>query len=147
MPSYKDLLKTFNGYYIWPKYAAVKLNEYFTTDEFACPCVHSDCNEQRIHTSIVDKLFSLRKELGVPITVTSAFRCGRHQADLANTPGIETAKGTSTHELGQAVDMKCKKMTELYVASYKHFRAIGKAKKFLHVDLRDDKERRWTYGY
>ncbi len=145
MPSYSDLLQVHNGYYTWPKYSSVKFNQYFKTDEFRCRCGYVDCNEQRLSVDMIDKLTSLREEFGAAITITSGFRCKKHQDYLRSVPGVETAKSTSTHELGHAADIKAAELDRLYSLLHKHFRAIGKARTFFHVDLRADRERRWDY--
>jgi uncharacterized protein YcbK (DUF882 family) len=87
----------------------------------------------------------MRKAVG-PLRITSAFRCKEHQASLRKS-GILTAVGTSTHELGDAADILAigKPIDVVLAEAPKHFKAIGIAKTFIHVDLRDDKERRWPY--
>lgn len=144
MPSYKDLLYVQGDYYYWPKFSSVKLSEHFTTDEFSCRCRHTDCNEQRIAVELVDALEDVRKELGASIEITSGFRCRKHQTDLYAGGTVETVL-KSTHELGDAADIKTRLMTNLFNVAKKYFLAIGIAPTFLHVDLRHDKVRRWHY--
>jgi uncharacterized protein YcbK (DUF882 family) len=130
-------------YRVWKK-GELWVSEYFDSEEFECQCSYPDCIEQRIAEELIDKLEGCRREVGKPVVVTSGFRCDKHQADLSNTPGIKTV-AKSTHPLGHAADIKCRLMTPLRAAVESRFKAIGVARTFLHVDLRDDKKRRWTY--
>ncbi len=142
-----------SNYYIWNKgdvYFFDK-NQYFKTSEFACQCKNADCKIQKINKDIVSKLIELRKEINEPLIITSGFRCKKHQDALRNQ-GVNTvvAKTTSTHELGDAVDLSPVRMRikDFLVFCSKKFYAIGIASNFLHLDLRgqkDKKERRWDY--
>lgn len=88
----------------------------------------------------------VRAEYGMPITVTSAFRCGKYQAQLRGSlPPGHTAVGPSTHEYGNALDVQGPDMPKLLNILEKYFMAIGVASTFFHVDLRADKVRRWKY--
>jgi hypothetical protein len=64
--------------------------------------------------------------------------------DLASK-GFETAKGISQHELGNASDLVADDMDALGKIAQDYFSAIGYSKRFIHVDLRADKERYWHY--
>lgn len=138
-----------SNYYIWNKgdvYFFDK-NQFFKTSEFACQCTNKDCKEQRINKDIISKLNSIRKEINEPILVTSGFRCEKHQIALRNQ-GVNTVVAKqSTHELGDAVDVKPTRMrvSDFLNFCIKQFEAIGIAKSFLHLDLRTGKTRRWDY--
>jgi uncharacterized protein YcbK (DUF882 family) len=136
------------GYYTWTKGTDVKLSDHFTTHEFACPCTHPECQEQRLSADLVDRLERFRIALGSPVKVSSGggYRCSRYQADL-RARGYETAKGVSQHELGNAADLASQEHTglELAVQAGFFFRAIGTARTWIHVDTRADKLRRWEY--
>jgi uncharacterized protein YcbK (DUF882 family) len=89
----------------------------------------------------------MRKELGQSIIILSAYRCKEQQEKL-RSEGKQTAKGVSQHELGRAVDLMSNGKTteELVEAAVKAgFKSIGLARGWIHVDLRDDKDRRWNY--
>lgn len=138
-------LKQENGYYVWPKGFRAPLGHFFLTSEFQCLCTNVDCGEQRISVALVEKLEALRKDVCAPIIVTSAFRCRKHQLHLhASLKSGHTARH-STHELGHAADIKTGNMERLDAVLPLHFKAIGIAPRFRHVDLRSDKERRWKY--
>ena len=130
---------------------------YFFTEEFECHCVYPECQkgEQKVAVELIRRLCELREKLMLPILVRSGYRCSRHQADLREG-GLKTASGTSTHELGCAADVMPKEpesnlpskatMKRFLMLAEGLFKSIGVAKSFLHVDLRDDKKRRWTYS-
>jgi len=131
-------------YFYWRKGNFNKLSKNFTSSEFECKGDDTG-NVQKIAKSLVTKLQSLRDELGYSIKITSGYRSPEYQQKLKED-GLQTAKTTSQHELGNAVDMTCKNIKELTELSKKHFKAIGIAKNFIHVDLRSDKERTWSYS-
>lgn len=137
--------------YIFYKNKSIKLSEYFTSTEFECKCNYTECNKQWMSKELVDKLNLVRKEIDEPILITSAYRCSKKQQDLRGS-GIKTAKSKSTHEMACAVDVAIKDMQDpikynnLLKVLETHFKSIGIATNFFHVDLRVDKDkRRWDY--
>lgn len=54
------------------------LSKNFTRDEFECQC--GKCTAQMIDTELVDKLQRIREVLGVPLKITSGYRCIVHNA-------------------------------------------------------------------
>lgn len=132
-----------NNYYIWDKGEETPLSPHFSTKEMNCRCDFPSCQEQRISITLINQLEQVRNAVG-PITITSAYRCPEKQQQLRDS-GIETAVGKSSHELGNAVDMKCGKMWRLEEECDKVFKAMGVANSFIHVDTRDEKIRRWRY--
>lgn len=136
-----------NGYYIWQKGESVPLSAHFTTDEFACPCTHVECQEQRIAQNFVVKVQKVRDGYARPVRIDSGYRCQWHQADLA-AAGYETAKGISQHQLGNAGDLKPYDpagFPDMLAQCEQQFIAIGEAKTWCHCDLRADIARRWYY--
>ena len=127
-----------------------RLSKNFNSDEFDCKCSNQDCVVQTVDDELITKLQKVRDEYAKPLRVTSAFRCSKHQDSLRGK-GIKTAVGQSQHELGRAVDVQPlvsskAAMDALYDVLEKHFKSIGLARSFFHVDMRDDKEkRRWNY--
>lgn len=120
------------------------VGKHFAGAEFDCPC--PSCVETLIDTDLIDRLDALRDRLGAPIRITSGYRCPAHQKFLA-AHGFETAKH-SRHLVGEAADIWTGKQTgeQLEAAARAvGFRAVGVAKVWVHVDLRDDKDRRWLY--
>lgn len=127
----------------WKKGEKQKLGKFFSTVEFSCQCNKTTCVEQMISQELIDRLDKVREELGSPLTITSGYRCEEHQADLRKN--IKGAAKTSQHTEGKAADVRAADMDKLLTLLEKHFKAIGIAKNFYHVDLRDDKIRRWNY--
>jgi uncharacterized protein YcbK (DUF882 family) len=118
---------------------------FFNLREFECKC--GLCARQTISTELVKKLHKIRTELGLPITVTSGYRCAAYQARLRGSlPVGHTAKGRSSHEAGNAADLACRDMDKLLKLCESEFKAIGVASTFVHVDTRSDKLRRWKYA-
>lgn len=116
----------------------------FRATEFDCPC--GQCTETQIDEDLVSKLQQLRDTAG-SIKINSGYRCANYQEELRKR-GYETAKGVSQHELGKAADICIAGLTgpQMEEKAKELFKAIGVGRYFVHVDLRDDKERRWTYA-
>ena len=127
------------------KFTPTSPSEWFSLHEFECKgCT---CNDQLIDSELVIKLDRIREKIGVPIIITSGYRCEKKQGSLREQ-GKETAIGVSQHELGKAIDLTVKDknlMPELLELCKQEFKAIGKSALFIHVDLRIDKERFWSY--
>lgn len=131
----------------YPKKAGVKLSEHFSSSEFDCPCGH--CDSTLIDETLIDRLEKTRGTLGTPLRINSGYRCARYQEEL-RLRGYETATGVSQHELGRAADIMSAKdgvggIEIESAARASGFRAVGVGHSWCHVDLRDDKDRRWEY--
>lgn len=133
-----------NNYYCWDKGETNKLSPSFVTTEFACKCSYPSCKQQLISVELVEKLQKVRETLGVPVKITSGYRCAEHQAYLA-TQGFETAPGISQHVLGNAADVTSSKIYSLGNLLKEQFKAIGEASNWFHVDTRADRSRYWIY--
>ena len=68
--------------------------EYFSLDEFRCPC----CGVVDIEPSFVEKLDKLRRDAGFAFIVTSGYRCAKHNQAVGGAPN-------SAHRLGRAADI------------------------------------------
>lgn len=138
------------NYFVWTKGERKVLAPNFSTPEFECHCADKSCVGQRISVSLVASLQKLAEDIKLPLIITSGYRCAAHQAAL-RASGLETAAGVSQHELGRAVDIQPRPldggtMKRLAERAGLYFKAIGTAKRFIHVDERSDKIRRWTYA-
>ena len=70
----------------------------FSVAEMACKC--DKCGHRADMTDeFMEKIQLLRDKLGVPLKVTSGFRCPDHNAEVS-----ATASRTGPHTTGQAVD-------------------------------------------
>lgn len=124
----------------------IEFADHFRSNEFDCQCSYEDCFFTTVSYSLILRLDKLREMLG-PIKVTSGYRCQRHQDDLRMS-GIKTVTKPSTHQRGSAADVKTGRHTgaELEEAARSvGFKAIGVATDWIHIDLRNNKERRWVY--
>lgn len=136
---------------IWKRGRGHQLTVNFHCREFECLC--GICSDQRLDFKLVARLQAVRDDIGLPLKINAGFRCARKQQMLRDQ-GFETAAGISTHEMGQAADIAFvsesdktpENMAALLAACEKAgFKAIGIAKRWLHVDERADKVRRWGY--
>lgn len=136
-------------FYVWKKGENIKLSQHFNSSEFSCNCKFKECVEQKISSDLIDRLESIREDIGQGLIVTSAYRCSTYQQYLRNTSASSVVATKSQHELGKAADIVPKDGKDvqgkfLEIVS-KYFKTIGLSNKFLHVDLRDDRVRRWNY--
>jgi zinc D-Ala-D-Ala carboxypeptidase len=131
-------------YFIWNKGEDFDLSDNFSSSEFACKCKNDDCVEQRISKNYIEKLQKVREEFGKSITITSGYRCLKHNRSIGSSDTSQHPKGNAADKVVPAADM-----AKLYELCEKHFKAVGDARHrkapFIHTDDREDKERRWTY--
>lgn len=120
-----------------------KLSKWFWSTEF-----DDGISEYTIIDSkLLELLDKLRERVGTPVQITSAYRSPEKQKELKNR-GYKTASTISTHEVGCAVDLFTGEHTgeELeQIARLVGFKSVGVADNWIHVDIRMDKDRRWTY--
>lgn len=124
-----------------------KLSDHFISDEFDCPC--DKCLVTLIDLTLVERLEQVRALLSAPLRINSGYRCQNYQTEL-KLRGYETATGISQHQLGKAADIMASEGdvsggTLEALSRQAGFRAVGVGHSWVHVDLRDDKDRRWTY--
>lgn len=131
-------------YKIWDRHDSINFTKNFNSKEFVCQC--GICKPHKISTELLEKLQQLRDVMGVPLKITSAYRCVNRQASLSKNPNIQTVKN-SQHTLGNAVDVSCNDLDKLFEEAKKLFMAVGdgRSKGFIHVDIRKDKQRVWLY--
>jgi hypothetical protein len=118
----------------------------FKIDEFKC----KHCGENEIEYELIDKLQSLREDLGFSFIISSGYRCEHHPIEKKkNKPG--------THNLGIAVDIACSHKEALQIVSAAEgygFTGIGVNQKgngrFIHLDIAkatDDRPRPHIWSY
>lgn len=71
-----------------------KISEHFSLFEFECPC----CKRVVVNKELVKKLEELRRRTGVPMRITSGYRCANFNSKVAGHP-------FSLHTQGRAVDI------------------------------------------
>lgn len=120
--------------------ASRKITDHFYESEFECKC--GQCKVKgSIDLELVKKLQKVRIKYGQPIRITSGFRCEEHNKRVGGSPN-------SRHLFGEAADVTGEDLDTLYKLLEEEFLAIGDGRlngKFIHVDLRSDRRRRWTY--
>jgi len=111
----------------------VRLSKSFHLREWECSC--SDCKETLVSLDHVKKLQKLRDDLGSPITITSAYRCEKHNKAIGGSTH-------SQHKLGTATDIQVKGMEPTAVQdACEHFDGLGRYDTFTHIDSRGSKAR------
>ncbi len=116
------------------------LNQYFKREEFACKC---GCGFDVVDVELLHVLIDIRETFNQPVRITSGCRCANHNEHVGGV-------ATSQHVRGKAADVQVRGVDPQVVASfldqvYPDRYGIGVAANFVHVDIRDDKPRRWTY--
>jgi len=138
--------------YRWIKGKEYKLSDNFSTYEFECKCDRKDCREQLLRKEMVIKLQKMREQTNEPIRINSGYRCKEYQEKLRKK-GLPTAKKISQHSLGGAADITPARVggspgprfAKFTIIAEGLFDAIGYGKGWLHIDMREDKKRSWTY--
>jgi len=116
------------------------LAKHFKRSEFAC---QDECGFDVVDAELLAVLIEVREVFGQPVTITSGCRCTSHNAHVGGVI-------TSQHVRGKAADIKVAGVATTVVAAYldqmyPNKYGIGAATNFVHIDVRDDKPRRWTY--
>ena len=66
-----------------------QITENFSLREFQCPC----CHTVMLHPKLAASLQKLREAWGRPLTVTSGYRCARHNAEVGGVPNSRHMRG------------------------------------------------------
>ena len=119
----------------------------FTAAELTCKCGCGMLPER----SVMDKIESLRNQLGVPFPVTSAARCPAYNAKVSSTGA------TGPHTTGRAIDIAVgqdKALALVRAALFAGFTGVGVqgkgAGRFIHLDdlpntATSPRPRLWSY--
>lgn len=110
---------------------AFKISEHFTLQEFECPC----CKRVVLNRMLIIKLEELRDRIGIPIKITSGYRCPAYNSKVAG-------HAFSLHTQGRAVDIAAigtekieKHRRTLFGSSY-----YNQSGKYFHLQLDPAKE-------
>lgn len=118
----------------------------FTVDEIKCRC--GECNMADMDTEFMKMLQSIRDEIGVPLPVTSAVRCSKHNQDVSTT-GPNGPHVPHERHGGRAADIHivgANALTLVEIAKRNGMTGIGIAqrgprnKRFIHLDNHDPRE-------
>ena len=125
-----------------------KLSEHFTTEELRCggktpcPLCGGKCD---IKPELLEVLESIREFSGLPIQITSGYRCAAHNVEVGGKP-------SSAHLTGEAADFWVSGDKDRFkfleaIFTYGPIR-VGVGADFLHVDVSHTLpgEVCWLYG-
>lgn len=128
----------------YTKGVKVQLSVHFVSTEFDC---HGSgcCSITLINPKLVERLEQIREHFNAPITISSAYRCQRHNAAVGGAT-------KSRHAMGDAADIIVKGHTPREVAQYAESIGIkgiglyesGSDGYFVHIDVRETKS--FWYG-
>ncbi len=120
--------------------------ECFSDNELRCKC---GCNRNDIDPGFMDKLVVIRKAVGFPMILSSAYRCPEYNRKVSSTgPDGPHTKG--------AVDVLVfgSKAYAVMAAAFRHgMTGIGvsqkgtHAKRFIHLDDLTTPPRPWPWSY
>ncbi len=122
--------------------------QYFTEEELQCH--GQDCcgGQQAMQSEFMVKLVSMRRELGFPLRLSSAYRCPLYNSRVSKTGE------TGPHTTGRAVDIliRGKNAHKLLACALRHgMTGIGVKQKgrqrYLHIDDLDGPTRPWIWRY
>lgn len=113
------------------------LSKHFNRSEFDCKC--NKCTPIAVDYELVNILEDIREHFGVPVKVTSSYRCESHNKAVG---GAKNSK----HKLGIAADIQLKGIDPMDVYSYlnsvyPNSYGFGLYNTFVHVDARSSKAR------
>ena len=126
----------------------MKIGEYFNDYEFSCKCERHGVDssghnvlDHVIDKRLVDLLDAIRERLGVPIYITSGYRCEAHNEEVGGV-------SNSYHTQGVAADITYDGINVDYLAQVAEecgADGIGRYynQDFVHVDVRGWAAR-WT---
>lgn len=120
----------------------VKLNKYFSREEFACKC---GCGFATVDAELLEVLTAVREHFNSPVTINSACRCCRHNATVGGKQKTKTSSG-SKHMYGIAADIVVKGVNPddvyLFLFNYAPNKyGLGAYETFTHIDVRAKKAR------
>lgn len=122
------MIKTYN------KGDSTYLSTNFKAKEMDCKC--SSCSTTPIDEDLIKGLQKVRDHFGLPLNITSGYRCPSHNAAVGGAKA-------SYHMKGQAADVYINGVTPKEIAQYAEstglFKGIGRYGSFVHLDTRPNK--------
>ena len=116
-------------------------SKYFSDEELACKCC-GQLPDGGMDPRLLDVLDAMREEIGDPLTLSCAYRCPTHNAEVGGVPNSQHVQGCAADVLlpdGMTVD-ELAELAERCGAD-----GIGRywSQGFVHVDTRGEWAR-WT---
>jgi hypothetical protein len=135
---------------------------HFDIAEFTCKCgCGFGSKPEDIAEDLVHKLEILRVQMGIPLKITSAARCAKHNAEVGGRPNsthlagdpatcskiwVGKSRAADISTIGWTGDQKAKAVCTTLLAGMR----VGLAKTFLHFDVERQlptyEERIWIYA-
>ena len=121
--------------------------EFFTREELQCKC---GCGMMVMDPDFMRRIVGMRRDLGFPFPVASAYRCHIHNAKVSST-GFD-----GPHTTGGAIDIRVSghQAHALIECAYRHgILGIGVSQKgahasrFIHLDTVQNSPRPWVWSY
>lgn len=118
---------------------SVKITRNFYSTEFDCRCSYEDCTTTLVDMDHVKKLQKKRTKWNKPVTITSGYRCEKHNRDVGGATH-------SRHKVSDATDIQVQGMTPDEVADdCEDFQGLGYYSSFTHIDSRPGDLARWDF--
>lgn len=123
--------------------------QYFTNEELICKGTDCCQHDGVMHDEFMPKIVILRRELGFPFILSSAYRCPNHNQEVSRTGR------TGPHTTGRSVDIAvyyqyAVRLLEAVILSGM-FTGVGVNQRgrvkdrFIHLDDIPGPDRLWTY--
>ena len=110
--------------------------KYFKPEEFKCQCGKCGHGFDMMDKQLLEMLDKLREEAGIPLVISSAYRCPEHNKAIGGV-------ANSAHSQGKAVDIRCRdshnRFKILKATFTVGFRRIEPKETWVHVDVATDK--------
>ena len=119
------------------------MSKNFSRSEFACKGTNCCGHSAPVHPELISALQDLRDHLNLPLSITSGFRCNRHNEFVGGA-------AQSFHTLGMAADVACPdgltaedlaQAAETIPAFQQG--GIGIYSSWVHLDVRTTGKARW----
>lgn len=119
------------------------LSKNFSRSEFACKGTNCCGHSAPVHPELISALQDLRDQLNLPLSITSGFRCNRHNESVGGAT-------QSFHTLGMAADVTCPDgvtaedlaQAAETIPSFQQG-GIGIYPSWVHLDVRTTGKARW----
>jgi uncharacterized protein YcbK (DUF882 family) len=109
--------------------------KFFEKKEFACKC----CKVAIVDVELADVLDDVREYFNAPVTITSGYRCEKHNKAVGGAPKSQHCEGIAADikVSGKAPSEVYKYLNEKYPNKY----GIGLYASWTHIDVRETKAR------
>lgn len=99
---------------------------YFKKAEFECPC----CGEEHMAEEFLARLDNARAIAGVPFSISSGWRCKKHNRDVGGVAGSEHISGHGVDITASSSALRFKIVKACLTVG---FTRIGISRSFVHV--------------